>query len=157
MAKMTKKLICLLPLVDGLPVTVDLSKYTNDQSQVNITFDLEPYYSVTDWSQRNSNGQITVPWSAFSFPEDRFEELTEAMTAMEREVSCMRFPYVTQESLNSTEWTNGVIFFWNDQGSCNSALGVRPGFGMEDIEVKSRPSEFPLFRTFKFELLKVLL
>ena len=135
MVKMPKKLICFLPLIDGLPVTVELKE---DQSKVNITYDLRRYYNVMDWSQRNSNGQITVPWSAFGFSEDKLEELIEAMTAMEREVSCMAFPYITQESLNLTEWIHGVIFLWNDQGSCNSVLGVKPGFGMEVIEVQSR-------------------
>ena len=125
------KLICFLPLIYGLPITVDVSNFTIDQTQLELTYDLEPYYNVTDWSQRNSDGQITVPWSAYKFPEEKLEELLKALTSMEREVDCMRFPYITQHSLNSTMWANGVVFSWNDQGPCNSDLGV----GIGDIEV----------------------
>ena len=143
---MSKNLAYLLPLILFLPLiygsqynlTVDRPEVTRDQVKLSVTytFDLEPDLNVTKWSQRSSNRQITVPWSTFNFTGDKLEELITAMASMEREVSCMRFPYITQQSLNSTEWARGVIFSWNDQGPCNSALGVEPGVGMKDIEVK---------------------
>ena len=133
-------LICFLPLTYGLPnnFTFGQPEVTKDQVKLGVTlnFDLEHYQTVTKWSQRNSNGQITIPWSAFGFPGDKLEELVSTMASMEREVGCMRFPYITQQNLNSTEWARGVLFSWNDQDSCNSALGAHPGFGMEDIEVQ---------------------
>ena len=146
--KMSKKLIYFLPLLCFLPLiccspttfTINQPEVTKDQVKlvVSYNFDLELNQNVTKWSQRNYYGDITVPWSAFGLEADKLGELMEAMAAMEREVNCMEFPYIPQETLNFTEWTHGVIFSWNDQSSCNSALGVQPGFGMNDFEVKYR-------------------
>ena len=150
-------MVYFLLLTYGLTLTGVQAEIMKDQ--LSIDFDLgrvltrrhlEPNLNVKLWSQRNSNGQITVPWTAIGFAEGKLEELLEAMSAMEREVSCMRFPYVSKENLNSIGWARGVIFSWNDQSLCSSKLGFEPGFGIENIEVESRGMSTLLFRSFIF-------
>ena len=90
----------------------------------NLFTDIELiYYPVYNWTQRNSEGQVTVPWTANGFSTKNFRHLAMALTDMEAEVGCMNFPYISRDKLKTTKWKHGVVFHWNKEYRCNSFIG----------------------------------
>ena len=53
------------------------------------------------------------------------------MKTLERDVGCMRFPYIDRELLNTTKWQNGLVFIYENEltdVACYSAVGQSQGF-----------------------------
>ena len=78
---------------------------------------------VHNWTQRNNEGQVTVPWTVDGFSPKNMNELLLGMSWMEDQIGCMKFPHIPRKNLKETQWKHGVIFVWNNYRVCSSAVG----------------------------------
>lgn len=71
-----------------------------------------------------------ILWSE-SLESENVAKIEFAMKTLERDVGCMRFPYVDREMLNTTKWQNGLVFIYENEltdVACYSAVGRSRGF-----------------------------
>jgi len=85
-----------------------------------------------DWTQTNNDNQITVPWTVTSsLTVENFLKLKHAMDTLERDVGCVKFPFISQADLPLTSWANGIVFVYQDElvdVGCYSIVGQYYGF-----------------------------
>ncbi|CBY39025.1 unnamed protein product [Oikopleura dioica] len=79
------------------------------------------------WTPVVSGGLVTVPWT---IDDSLMEHLDRsAIEALQRDLACFDFPYVSKEERASTEYQHGIIFA--ESTKCSSALGLAPGAGLQ--------------------------
>ena len=88
------------------------------------------YARKREWSEKDENGVIVVPWSVTSgYPYEAETEIF--MEQFSKAVEpCMRTQKVERDDLATTEWENGIIFGWEIGSGCWSYVGVAPGGGL---------------------------
>ena len=79
------------------------------------------------WKPIVAGGPVTVPWT---IDDSLMEHLDRsAIEALELDLACFDFPYVSKEERSTTTYDHGIIFV--ESTSCSSSLGLTPGAGLQ--------------------------
>ena len=62
------------------------------------------------WVQRDQDNVLTVPWIAVDILDQNVNQISQAISQLEKEIECINFPYVK----NVTSWSMGLVFVAGD-------------------------------------------
>ena len=61
------------------------------------------------WRQTGQNQMVTVPWTVTSsLSNQNLERIKFGMETLQRDVGCMKFPFIERNDLSSTDWDYGI-------------------------------------------------
>ena len=69
---------------------------------------------------------VTVLWTVDDSLMEHIDR--SAIKALQRDLACFDFPYVSKEERATTEYDHGIIFV--ESTRCASSIGVVPGAGL---------------------------
>ena len=105
---------------------VDVSDFHGDHSSLRGIQDSQK------WSQQDSDGLLVIAWSvAAGYPYE--SEITDWMEQFGSDLEpCMKTIKVERQDLSTTDWTNGILFGWENSATsgCWSWVGLAPGAGL---------------------------
>jgi hypothetical protein len=77
---------------------------------------------------------VTVPWTVDDSLMEHIDR--SAIKALQRDLACFDFPYVSKEERTTTEYDHGIIFV--ESRSCSSMIVVVPGAGLlQEVSFKA--------------------
>ena len=78
------------------------------------------------WKPVVTGGPVTVPWTVDDGLMEHIDR--SAIEALQKDLACFDFPYVSKDERATTEYEHGIIFV--ESSRCSSSIGVVPGSGL---------------------------